>query len=67
MENEKLSYFGRLKSFTIQCKRVWQVLRKPTGEEFKAIAKVSALGILVLGAIGFAISDILKLIGNFFI
>lgn len=67
MENDKPSTFGRLKSFAVQCKRVWHVLRKPTGEEFKAIAKVSALGILALGAIGFAIADIIKLLGKVFV
>lgn len=52
----------KLKSFTLQCVRVWHVLRKPTMEEFKTIAKVSALGILAIGAIGFIISDIMKAI-----
>ena len=52
--------FGRLKSFTMQSKRVWHVLRKPTGYEFKSIAKISAIGIIVIGLIGFIISDIIK-------
>ncbi|MBS3089356.1 protein translocase SEC61 complex subunit gamma [Candidatus Pacearchaeota archaeon] len=47
-------------SFTIQSKRVWYLLRKPTADEFKSIAKISALGILIIGAVGFAISDIIK-------
>ena len=52
----------RFGSFLVQCKRVWLVLRKPTMEEFKAIAKVSAIGILIIGAVGFIISDVLKLV-----
>ncbi len=48
------------KSFYLKCKRVWLVLRKPTKEEFEKVAKVSAIGILVLGAVGFFISIILK-------
>jgi len=52
--------WAKLKSFLIQCGRVWHVLRKPTMEEFKTIAKISALGILAIGAIGFIISDIMK-------
>ena len=59
---EKVSLVTRLKSFYIQCTRVWHILKKPTGYEFKAIAKVSALGILAIGLIGFLISDIIKII-----
>lgn len=59
-------FVTKIKSFFIQSKRVWHVLRKPTGEEFKAIAKVSALGLLVIGAIGFLLADLLKLIGKVF-
>lgn len=50
----------KLGSFLVQTRRVWLVLRKPTGEEFKAVAKVSALGILAIGLVGFIISDIIK-------
>ncbi len=56
----------KLKSFTSQSMRVWKLLRKPTPEEFKSIAKVSALGILVIGAVGFIISDGIKVIQNLF-
>lgn len=51
----------KLKSFTAQCARVWHVLRKPTMFEFKTVAKVSAIGILIVGAAGFLISDLIKL------
>jgi protein transport protein SEC61 subunit gamma and related proteins len=40
-------------SFVIQTKRVMQVTRRPTPEEFKAIMKVTGLGIAAIGAIGF--------------
>ena len=39
-----------------QYKRVWRILKKPNMHEFKTIAKVSALGLLLIGAIGFVIS-----------
>ena len=58
--------FGRLKSFIVQCTRVWHVLKKPTGDEFKAVSKVSALGIIVIGAMGFIIADIIKFLGKIF-
>ncbi len=50
----------RLKSFFLQCVRVWHVLRKPTMEEFKTISKVSAIGLLVIGLAGFLISILIK-------
>jgi len=45
-----------LKSFTKQCTRVWQLLRKPDKQEFTTIAKVSAVGLAAIGVIGFAIN-----------
>jgi len=40
--------------------RVWRLLKKPTMEEFKTISKVSAIGLLVIGALGFLISIAIK-------
>jgi protein transport protein SEC61 subunit gamma and related proteins len=61
------THLTKLQSFIVQSKRVWHILRKPTGEEFKAVSKVSALGLLVIGAVGFAIADIVKLISKIFV
>lgn len=44
---------SKLKSFVTECKRVLKVTKKPSGEEFGNIVKISALGMLVIGAIGF--------------
>ena len=52
--------FVNLRSFFIKSKRVWYALKKPTKEEFFTVAKISALGILVIGALGFAISVVMK-------
>ena len=57
---------GKIRSFLVQSKRVWQVLRKPTGEEFKSISKIAAIGILIIGAGGFIISDIVTIVERFF-
>jgi len=43
--------------------RVWHLLKKPSYTEFKTISKVSAIGLLIIGAAGFVIA----LIVNFFI
>lgn len=61
MEEDKISLASRLKSFIIQSKRVWHVLRKPSGVEYKTVAKVSAIGILIIGAAGFLIATLIKI------
>ncbi|HVY01309.1 MAG TPA: protein translocase SEC61 complex subunit gamma [Candidatus Nanoarchaeia archaeon] len=66
MDNTQESLKSKVSSFFLQCKRVWHLLRKPTTQEFKTIATVSAMGILVLGAIGFVVADLIKLIGKVF-
>ena len=40
--------------------RVWRFLKKPTFEEFKTILKVTTIGTLIIGALGFAISIVMK-------
>jgi len=47
------STWVKFKSFTNECVRVLKVTRKPDILEFKTIVKVSGLGILVLGLLGF--------------
>ena len=49
-----------LKGFFAKSKRVWYALKKPTRKEFEMITKVSAMGILLLGVIGFLVSIIMK-------
>jgi protein translocase SEC61 complex gamma subunit len=44
--------------------RVWRLLRKPTAAEFKTVSKVSAIGLLIIGALGFVISVSMKLVFN---
>ena len=51
-----MGFLGRTSSFLLKCKRVWHVLKKPTKKEFEQIAKVSAIGIVILGLLGFLIS-----------
>jgi len=48
------------KSFLLKCKRVWLVLKKPSRQEFETVAKVSAIGVLILGLLGFLVSVIMK-------
>jgi len=46
-------------SFYHKCVRVWYILRKPSAVEFKTVAKVSAIGIGLIGIIGFIITIIM--------
>ena len=55
---EKRTVLGKLRSFLIECRRVYKITKKPSGEEFKIIVKVSAIGMLIIGAIGFLIQMI---------
>jgi protein transport protein SEC61 subunit gamma and related proteins len=56
--------FEGTKSFLLKCRRVWQVLKKPTKKEFELTAKVSAIGIGILGLLGFLIALIMTLFGS---
>ena len=55
-------FLNTSKSFYLKCRRVWLVLKKPTKKEFMSVAKISAIGILVLGFFGFFISLLIKLL-----
>ncbi len=50
--NQKIE---QLKEFIEECRRVWLVLKKPTKDEYLAVAKVTALGISLLGIVGYII------------
>lgn len=63
MEEEiKRTIFQKSKDFFGKCVRVLKVARKPTVEEVKQVSKVSALGILVIGIMGFIIGLIYVLL-----
>ena len=61
MNEEKPSFLFKLKRFYIECTRVLKVTKKPDSVEFKTIVKVSGLGIIVIGIIGFIISMLKQL------
>ncbi len=52
------SFILKSKSFIKECIRVLKVTKKPDKEEFKTIVKVSGLGILIIGLVGFIIQMI---------
>lgn len=52
----------KLKDFWIQCKRVMRITKRPDKQEYWTIVKVSGLGILLIGFIGFVAHMIYQLI-----
>lgn len=52
----------RLKTFILECVRVFKITKKPSSEEFKTIVKVSALGIAIIGLLGFLIQTMYQLL-----
>ena len=52
---EKRTLWDKFKNFVRECVRVLKITKKPTKEEFKTISKVSGLGILIIGLLGFLI------------
>jgi protein transport protein SEC61 subunit gamma and related proteins len=44
---------GKIKTFISECKRVLMVTKKPDSTEYKTIVKVAALGMILIGSIGF--------------
>jgi protein transport protein SEC61 subunit gamma-like protein len=55
MEEEKPTLMNKLKRFTKECKRVLLITKKPTMLEFRTIVKVSGIGMILIGFIGFII------------
>ena len=53
----------RIDKFVKDSKRVLKVSRKPDAQEYKELAKVSAIGVVIIGVMGFVIVLLGSLIG----
>ncbi|WP_405307853.1 protein translocase SEC61 complex subunit gamma [Methanobrevibacter sp.] len=53
----------RFDKFVKDSKRVLKVSRKPDAQEYKELAKVSAIGVVIIGVMGFVIVLLGSLIG----
>lgn len=51
-------------SFIKQCKKVLRVSKKPGRDEYINVAKVTGIGIIIIGVVGFVISIIAQLISG---
>ncbi len=57
---------GKITSYLAECKRVLQLTKKPNKTEFWTIVKVTGIGILLVGLIGFIVSMVKYLIAGAF-
>ena len=59
-----MGMLDKLNGFIGQCKRVLIVANKPDLEEYKSYIKISALGIAIIGVVGFGIFMVVQIIGG---
>ena len=59
-----LNFIPRLRNFISQCRRVLLVSSKPDKDEFKLSAKITAIGMAIIGVLGFVIFIIAMLVGG---
>jgi len=60
MEQSRWNPAGKIRDY----RRLMKMTRRPTREEFLQVSKVSAMGILLIGAIGFAIFLVMELVNS---
>jgi len=51
-------------SFLKQCRRVLIVSKRPDMEEYQNVSKVTGIGVIIIGVIGFIVSVVAQLIGK---
>ena len=63
ISRDSMNVKGSITRFLKQCKRVLRVSKKPDREEYLNFSKITALGIAIIGAVGFVIVLISQLSG----
>lgn len=69
-ENSKVNIKDRISNIGPTLRsylRILKLARKPTRKEFLTIAKVAAIGIMAIGALGFIFYVMMELVPQFFI
>lgn len=51
-----------IRGFLKQCERVLRVSKKPDSEEYKTVAKVTGVGIIIIGLVGFIVGILAQVI-----
>lgn len=62
MEQPKRTFTHTIKNFLKESWRVLRITKKPNAAEFKTVVKISAIGMLIIGLIGFTLQIINTLI-----
>lgn len=57
-----MELWNKFRRFSLECIRVLKITKKPTKEEFQVIVKVSGIGMIIIGMIGFIIQLIEQLL-----
>lgn len=60
--DNKVTRKERLWAYLRECKRVLKITKKPDREELKMIVKISGLGIIIIGMVGFIIHFVKELL-----
>lgn len=47
---------SRITSFIKECVRVFKITKKPQSFEFKSVLKITGIGILIIGLMGFIVN-----------
>ena len=61
-----MQLYARFSRFVSECRRVLKITRKPTWPEYTMLAKVTGLGILVIGMLGFVLTIVVQLTTLYF-
>lgn len=61
-EQVEVQKIGKVRRFIREAIRVVHVTRKPTMDEYKTLLKVTGIGVLILGAIGYVVFLIKQLV-----
>lgn len=59
-----MSYKESTLNFIKQCQRVLHVSKKPDRNEYVNVAKITGIGIIIIGVIGFVINIVAQLLGG---
>ena len=57
-----MAFLDKLKNFINESIRVFKITKKPGSDEFKTIVKVTSIGTLIIGFIGFLVHLISQLV-----
>ncbi len=62
MEETQNEQRGKFRTFVDECIRVLKVTKKPDKNEYLNVAKISAIGLLIIGLLGFLLFSLKQLI-----